>query len=334
MTDDALLSAWLADDLDENEAAALEARLTADPALARRLDEVADAVARVRRLDAVEPPSGLEQRLRARVDRERAAADPVVSLDDERRRRSGWSQRVAKPLSAVAAIALLAVVGTSVVAVLGGGSGGGDSAGESAMESAGATAEEDSAARESQLSAPAAAAPPGPAVLEGPLPPPPSVTGSAAEAEEESAEAASETEADVESGSESSADEGGGAGGGAEAPPASADDASGLLTVPEIEAVRGLTLEEAGARAEEHRAAIAAAPPFSTGARPDACLDTVTADAQGPLVPVRVQATTLDGVPALAYVLVGASPESDVLDRVEVWITDPETCVTRSFLQG
>jgi hypothetical protein len=46
-----------------------------------------------------------------------------------------------------------------------------------------------------------------------------------------------------------------------------------------------------------------------------------------------VQATTLEGVQVVAYVLVGASPGSDVLDRVEVWVTDPSTCATRSFLQ-
>ncbi len=326
MTDDPLLSAWLADDLDDAEAAALEARLAADPVLARRLDEVADAVAGLRRLDDVEPPPGLDDRLRTRVARERAEGDGAVSLDAARQRRRRWTGRIAKPLSAAAAVALLAVVGASAVAVLGGG-GGGDTAQEEAAPLGGA-------AGDREVSGQAARAE-GPVVLEGPLPEVPSATagsGAAAEAAEEETEAA-----ETEAGDEASADDGADpdaqpdAGAPLAAPP---PEGGGLLSVPEIEAVRGLDLEAAAARAEEYRAALAAAPPFSTGTRPEACLDVVTADATGPLVAVRVQATTAGGAPALAHVLVGASAGSPVLDRVEVWITDPSTCATRSFLQG
>lgn len=319
MTDDPLLSAWLADDLDDDEVAALEARLAADPVLARRLDQVAGTVAGLRRLDEVEPPSGLQDRVRTRITRERAAGDEVASLDAARQRRRGWAGRMSKPLSAVAAVALLAVVGTSAVAVLGGG---GDSA--TSQDSSAELAEEAAGDREVSGLASRAA---GPVVLEGPLPDGPAATasGGADDAAQEQEQAASEEEGG--GGSEVVPEAGG-------APAAAPPEGQGLLTVPEITDVRGLDLQAAAARADEYRAAITAAPPFSTGTRPDACLDVVTADATGPLVPVRVQATTAGGAPALAHVLVGASAGSPVLDRVEVWITDPATCATRAFLQG
>jgi len=335
-TDDSLLSAWLADDLDDDEAAALETRLATDPALARRLDAMADAVAGLRRLDAVATPAGLQDRVRERVAAELAPGRPsgasrqdldlagAVALDGARPR-SAERGRWARPLSIAAAVVAVAVVGAGAVSVVtsGGLGGGGETADSRAAVESEAVEESEAASGAAEGSGLTEA---GPVIVEGPLPPPATASTAAARAAPEE-EGGSESAA--AEGDESVEDPEGGAG----ASVAPVPPESGLLDVGEIQPLLGLELEEAGALAQQYRSVIAAAPAFATGARPDACLDTVTAQATGPLVPVRVQATTVEGAPALAYVLVGARPGSSVLDRVEVWVTDPQTCATRQFLQ-
>ncbi|MDQ3974421.1 MAG: hypothetical protein M3276_08845, partial [Actinomycetota bacterium] len=96
----------------------------------------------------------------------------------------------------------------------------------------------------------------------------------------------------------------------------------GLLGTPRAEA------EGLGRSARE---ALRTAAPLRSGSHPAACLDTVTAGASGPLVVARVESVRYRGAPALAYVLVGASPGADALDRVEAWIVDPRSCSTRLF---
>lgn len=118
---DALLSAYLLDDLPAAEAATLAERLRHDPGLAQRLDRVAAVVTALRTPDAVSPPAGAEQRLRARLDQEWVAQAPVDELRQARRRRS---QRFAR-LGAVAAGLLVVAVlgGTALTLATGGGAG-------------------------------------------------------------------------------------------------------------------------------------------------------------------------------------------------------------------
>jgi hypothetical protein len=104
-----------------------------------------------------------------------------------------------------------------------------------------------------------------------------------------------------------------------------------LRAAPEATGLLGLPLDEASAVAGDFSAAIRDAPALaSLGVTPSACLDAalsqVAGEGGGPVVPARVQADRVAGRPVLAYVLVGASPGASRLDRVDVVVTDADTC--------
>jgi hypothetical protein len=107
--DDDQLSAYLDGDLDQAQAAELETRLAQDPALATALDAVGEVLVALRGLDAVNPPSGYAERLRARLAKAREAS-PAPPVHQPPRRRN-W--RVVA--STAAAITLLGLLGTAVM---------------------------------------------------------------------------------------------------------------------------------------------------------------------------------------------------------------------------
>jgi negative regulator of sigma E activity len=112
-----LFAAYLDADTDDITSARLERLLRQDPQAAARLDALARTRARLQRLDDVEPPEGFRERLQARLEAERAhgeqtAADPesmAVRRADRGRRR--WFA----PLTAAAALILVAVIGTTAL---------------------------------------------------------------------------------------------------------------------------------------------------------------------------------------------------------------------------
>jgi len=101
---------------------------------------------------------------------------------------------------------------------------------------------------------------------------------------------------------------------------------------PSAQALLGTPVAEAAALAATNRAAIAAAGPVA-GTDPTACLDTALAGA-GTAVPVRVEALTADGVPALAHVVAVADPADLTLARVEVRILRADTCASLATAPG
>jgi len=311
------LSAWLDGELDPAEAEALERRLATEPALARRLDVLHDALVALRGLDAADPPEDFDARLA-----ERLRSDPgaeVVPLDRQPRRarpeagarRAPWGW-----LGAAAAALVLLAGALSVPLLFGGGGGGGTGAGDRTAEDTAGEETESEAAQEAASADAAVARPSAPVIVEeavafaGSVPAP---------------ESAGPTPAPPLPASPS--DTGGGA---------AVELGERFLTVPEAVGLLGISVEEARGIAEEFSAVIQDAPAFSSGVRPGACLATVTQPAPdrpgAVLVPARVEAFSFEGSPALAYVLVGASTDAPTLDRLELWVTDPVTCDTRIFV--
>ena len=302
--DDAVLAAYLDGDLDEADAERLEAAMAADPSIAARLETVLEVVTALRGLDDVEPPAGYTDRLAARLDAERApGAASLAAARDRRRRR--W-----EPLAAAAALVVLAGFATTFV-TRGGIGGGGDSALTAASTEAAAGSPDAAYSRSTAGMTEQAAPAPDGAV--------------AAEEAFEDADVLMETTA-------------GGAGG-----PLVLDEA---VDLPDEDAVRsryqdsgvaagllGIPLDEASDLEAANRLELERAGPFASGALPAACLDVVTANQSGPLVPVQVESAAFAADDALVYVLVGATAGGTELDRVEVWVTAVDGCTTRLFLQ-
>jgi anti-sigma factor RsiW len=101
----------------------------------------------------------------------------------------------------------------------------------------------------------------------------------------------------------------------------------------EVNGLLGLPLQEAESVAADFTAAVERAEPFATAGSPAACLDTVNTGAEQPLIPARIETLRYLGQPAVAYVLVTASPDSPELDRVETWVLTPGDCSTLVFQQ-
>lgn len=120
MNDDTLI-AYLDGELDAEGFAAVEAALAADPALARRLDQLADCDQRVRRsyqavLEAPVPPALIAAVLNAPDPRARPAAsapqrrrDPAPAGGFERLMDALWSALSGRGAMALASVALLAL---------------------------------------------------------------------------------------------------------------------------------------------------------------------------------------------------------------------------------
>lgn len=342
--DGALLSSYLDGELDATETARLERRLDTDPGLARRLDAMADTLVALRRLDDVDVPHGFSQRLDERLRGE--AGGPADDLARRRARRADGRRRTLAALSGIAAaLAVLAVMtvggfpgsgqDTAEMALEADAEGGADGADSSAMTALGEDATNPEADGGGQPQQEAAA-------------PRPEV-----DAHADATEAAGSAETPrAQSRGESGGEEGGGdaetqrpAAASAASPPSLVD--AGLVLADEEQlraAYRGLP--EAGealgmrtAAAQERAAAnsevIRAAPPLpDSGLAPGTCLEAVTgAQQEEPVVPVRVEALRYRGQQSLAYVLVTASAGASALDRAEVRVVDPVSCVTRQLLE-
>lgn len=102
--------------------------------------------------------------------------------------------------------------------------------------------------------------------------------------------------------------------------------------LPEVEALLGVSVDEAAELADEHTQRLQEYD-ADGDLSPQACLDVVSTEASAPIVVVRVERVIYDGQPAVAYVVVTASPDATVLDRVEVWVVAPPGCATLIFLQ-
>jgi hypothetical protein len=108
-----LLAAYLDAQTDEVTAARVERLLRQDPQAAARLDAIARTRARLQRLDDVVPPDGFRQRLDARLRAERAGSASAQPAQAAHRART--ERRWFRPLVAVAALVLVAVVGGGTV---------------------------------------------------------------------------------------------------------------------------------------------------------------------------------------------------------------------------
>ncbi|MDQ3344311.1 MAG: hypothetical protein M3524_12200 [Actinomycetota bacterium] len=307
---DDVLSAYLADDLPDGEAAALEARLPGDPELAARLDRMAEVLVELGGLDHATPPSGFDARLaeRLRTERELATAGsgdgagrlapaPVADLDQIRRRRAVRQRRwvlggtVAAGVAAVALVSGLALQGFMV-------GGGGESAGGAVEEAA------------------------GPVPAQG--------GGAAADAG---------TGASTEAGEESAVH---GTPSGASRPVVVdrevvlADEAAvraRYRALVEAQRLLAVPLPQARGAADSAEAFLRQSPRLNGGVAPDECLSALPRDNAGPVVPARVETVVYRGEPALAYVLVGASDGASALDRIRVRILRREDCSTALSLR-
>jgi hypothetical protein len=340
---DEALSAYLAGELDEQAAAAFEARLAADPALTARLDALAGALVTLAGADDVEPPQGFGERLGARLEAEGAAAD----LDARRR---AASRRWSAVATAAAAVAVLAIAGGRLLAPAGD-----DAVHEVALkeESAGQaesmTAQDEFAADSAQdLSLESGAE-----------------MGSLADADADGTDGFAP--APMSGGGEGhgyggAGDSAGGSGGGsgadspaaASAPvseermaaeaggPVIADEQASFSTDdelrayyqgrPEAEQLRGMAREEAVETAARHADQVRAAAPFSSGVRPDACLDEVLQMDQGPRIVARAEWIRWQDGGSVAYVLAVAGPQSTAIDAFELWVVQPDGCSLRRHL--
>ncbi|HVM21135.1 MAG TPA: hypothetical protein VM307_14340 [Egibacteraceae bacterium] len=310
---DERLSTYLSGEMSPEDAARFEDDLAADPRLRAQLDVLADALVVLHGADDVAEPDGLDQRLHERLAQERAqdapgavdagttAAGTVTDLDDHRRCRS--------PPTRSSSGSAAAVMGANALSGMGGmgasgvsAEGGDDAAVDMAQESA---VQEDTAEA-------------GAAFADGPV-----IVQDGARVRSEAA---------------------------------LARRYDGL---PEVAAVLGTPVTDAGEVADRYRAEVggtAAAqsqaragagtddggelsgdsPVVSAAPEPDfaRCLDTVSEGADEPLVVARVETLHYRQTPAIAYVLVTASPGAAALDRTEVWVVAAADCRTLVFQQS
>lgn len=325
-----LLSAYLDGDLPGEQAAALEARLQADPGLARQLDTLAEALVALRQLDAAAPPEGFAARLADRLaeearataqDAPTAGTTPVTEPEpsptlpqpgDELARRRARSTRATRAWAAWSGVAAaLAAVAVVFAGELGPGRFGEEETADMALDAgeAGAQADGDAGGDAATLQAPAADSGPGIGGEEG--------------SREQIEAYAEDTTATREAAVLPLL---------VDAGLAVADQAAlqaAYAELPEAAAVLGTSRAEAEALVEPLLVTIRDAGTFPrSGLSPAMCLDAVTSGREGPLVPVRAEALEFDGEPALAYVVVLAGTGAPALDRVEAWVLSPAGCTT------
>lgn len=337
---DEALSAYLAGELDEEAATAFEARLAADPALAKQLDALAGALVALGGGDDMEPPQGFDERLGVRLEAEGAAAD----LDARRR---AASRRWGAIATAAAAVAVLGIAGGRLLAPAG------DDAGhevalkeESADHAESLTAQDEFAADSHGTTMESGAnmevlADPDAGGTDDTAPAPMSGEGeehgyggtaggsgsgggSSADSPSMAAAPAQERMADGADG------------------PVIADEHAAFSTDdelrayyqgrPEAERLRGMARDEAVERAARHADQVRAAGPFASGVRPDTCLDEVLQMDQGPRIVARAEWIQWQGGGSLAYVLAVAGPESTAIDAFELWVVQPDGCGLRRHL--
>lgn len=315
------LAAYLAGDLDADEARRLEGELARDPSLRARLAQTRRLEEALGDLPEVAVPAAFSQRLRDAVQRE-LDERPVHrdQLAERRQRRAGglpgWL-----PALAGAAAALVAVV--AVGAVLTGGMGGSDSdTGDEAAGEMADTAMDTGRAQDDGAAESLAAPIEGPAVvdvsasydadtLEGlvDLEPVRRVVdrGLVDEAASETADRYAAALTTRPQGAR--ATDGGGEAATEAAPEEGADD--GRATAD---------LQRTGDVSEEDLETIRG------------CLAPLLSDDE-PLIPVYAELATFDGRDAIVYGLVAHDPETDAFTRVQVWVVDRSDCEVLYFAQ-
>lgn len=332
----AQLSAYLAGELDDAAAAALEARLAVEPGLAGELDRLADLLVALQDPEQVEPPRGFRARLDQRLAAERqpsapalarhgvAAAGPPAARPRGAVRPAVKARRRLRPaVAGVAVVALLAFGGGAVVLQTLG-TGGQDARGPVAVQEEGADRQFEALDGDDAMA-----------------------SGESA-ADEEAPAAAAAGQADTVQGDAGGDDAGGDDAADtaemAAAPPPGpaladsqvplADDTAvraHFAGHPAVAALRGRPAAEAPGLAAAYRDAITAAGPFDSGADPAACLDGLLAGTAD-VIPAVVETVQRDGATLLAYVLVRpATPEGEI-DTVEVWLLDATTCDVRAVV--
>ena len=351
--DGELLSAYLAGDLEPEEARALEQRLGREPRLAARLEDTHRLLMALRRIDEVEVPDGFRSRLHERLEAERATGEgrvssPVAAPQRESlRRRIGTGggshsmfarshlgrsrpahrQRRSNALTAIAAaIAAFAVIGLGTMALWFGGLGGG--AEEASMAGGDSAATDESVQSLAQEDV-------GPAAAAGSAEGRTDAAGEAADAtvmEEDEEAAGAEADAPV---------------GGEEAPGTSAlgaapetpgdlpvlrdegvvldsvEEARAYFTgLPEVTALLGTAASDSPARADAFRERLAEVEDAYPGTPVATCLEETSAAAGGQAVPVRLETVVYEGEPSLAFVFVAPDEGGEELNRVRVGIVD------------
>lgn len=320
--DGELLAAYLAGDLSDDKQAAVNARLAREPRLARQLDELAELLTRLHGTDDVTLPQGYTERLRDRLEDERAAAvvplaepqSPPTSGRQERRVAPATAaasrpadatvtelpRRLSPLLAAAAVLVVLGLLGAAAVAGIGSLSGGaGDAAGEAGGEEAGGAAaslEARAADQSTPLGDPAAGAT--------------KAAGDGRTRLEQSAEPNRGTASPS-------------------LPVLSDRRGASRLNLGRLEAVARQALDSTAnprVRAAALTQAVADAPAFPGGLSPSACLDDVVAEAPGPVVPVAVRALDVGGRVHLAYAVAQPSEPDGPLATARVIVADAETC--------
>ena len=342
--DDELVAAYLADDLDGAAAAAFEQRLEREPALVARLDALADALVVLGGHDDAALPEGFDDRLSQRLTAERAPNVTTLSEHRDRKDRGRVWLGLGTAAAVLAAGALMAGNMMQTVSETAGESAGGSESadeGSTALRDGRRLSEpvivdrhvavsDEDALRRLYESLPEA---------EGLLGTPVDEAVVLAERFGVSSEnySAGDTSA-LESGDAAAgggAAEGGG-GAGAGAGTGGSESAAGL---EEPASGTDQSAGTTGAQPAQPEASGAAPNKRARASRPldDAtvgrCLAVITKGATATLVPVRVESMRYGGVDALSYVFVTAAPESEELDRVEVWVVRRSNCATLVFQQ-
>ena len=336
--DEEAVSAYLAGELDDEQTAAFEQRLGREPELVSQVEALADALMALGGVAAVELPDGFEQRLSGRLAAERQATPTDLATYRQRRERSRVWLGIGTAAAVVAVAALTA--GPMLRTV-------GQGGGATSAESAGGLSE---AAAGGDFSADADSGPGAPVILdrnvaiadeealqrryEG-LPEAEGLLGTPVAEANELAVRFSKAVSERKQVQANSAPltAGGGAGSGsaasvpADAAEAGKSDDTGdddVAEAPDSKPESAASDQQEGVAARDRRAAAAAMDP---------CLATISQSTDAALVPVRVETVRYDGRRALAYVFVTASPDSETLDRTEVWVVRPRDCATFVFQQ-
>ena len=317
--DDEVVAAYLAGDLDEHATAEFERRLEREPALVTRLDALADALVSLGALDETPLPDGFDDRLAQRLAAERA---PNVERLAEHRDRRDRGRIWLGIGTAAAVLAAGALVAGNMIGGMGGASE------DSALTAGGAESSSSEAAAGAAMAERDASRPSAPVIVDRQV----AVAGEDAlrrryeglpEAEgllgtplDEAAVLADRFTAFVGGEDELySADA-------AESAPLQATAGSGAGAG----SAGGEEGESAGAAPKARRARL-------TDASVRRCLSVITAGASATLVPVRVESVRYDGTRAISYVFVTAAPDSQELDRIEVWVVRARDCSTLVFQQ-
>lgn len=312
------LAAYLAGDLDPEEARRLEGELAADPTLRTRLARLRRLEERLSALPEVEVPSRFSEELHGALQHELDQRPLQRDELAERRRRRGVGVLPSwLPAAAGAAAVLVAVVaiGTSIPL------GGSDSAGDSADEGAETTALQGERAEDG-----AADSAGGSAVAEGPV-----VVNDGRSYDADDVQALvgsgelgrvaerSLTEAEATELAEryrAAFEASGGADVAAQEDREEADEESAARA-------GGTALRIEGAE-EVHPEDLAAI---------GGCLDAILSES-GPLIPVSAELARFDGTDAIVYGMVGHDPATDAFTRSELWVVARDTCEVLFFAQG